>query len=668
MQKKIYLLFLLCIACLPMVFSADIIGYGGEDIFGNDQHNINFKTNINNSALLVNNSAEVLAGSERRAIACDIDTSTTENELLIAQGGSIRMYSGKGGILQLIDTYSTGGTIDHFACLNDEIYYSLQSGGLSAISYSGSGFLLLNITDSSNVVSDISCNYEVGYCLSVYNNTNLIHIFNNDVVSIIDIEPLIDLSFTPDVNDDIQLVSFDGGVDYAFYAYDASEQKMHTVRVVDGEYSETIRIGYGRIGYGDYYGDGSLGWCTTRINNNIEGNIYCYDLDDDLIDSLELTFDGSGSPHVFGYFVGDGSIDGVDEYYVSVDIIPGQRLLRFSPLSGTDTFFSGVDQQFSNQQKSIFSYFGLDIFYIAANKQLFLFNNYDSVVLDVSSSFDTTPYFSGADISGDNIIDIIVSDTGKTQVYFSEEVDPAEANTITFASNVIDGGFFGYYEGDTCPDTNVTFRAQECIGDLETCNYYNAIAEDERLVTDCGTGTVTTGSYSPSSPQVTCEYVSEGDYDVVLYIQGESTELNTTSNSNTPIRVSVDDSVGCNGVTYEVPRQTNETTEDSGESETGEDGAGDDTDPDTDTTTGSELFDNFVTHIFLIVGILIILAFPITLMYAGIKDPFILLLGTTLGALFVSILNLISFTVFIFIFLITLGISILVGIFFKRGG
>ena len=288
----------------------------------------------------------------------------------------------------------------------------------------------------------------------------------------------------------------------------------------------------------------------------------------------------------------------------------------------------------------------------------------------ISNITSDTYAWSYADITGDGNLEIIYSKSGLTGVVFTNSINEYELPVqISFASNTIDGGFYGFYSGDVCENTSVFFRAQECVGDIEFCNYYNVNTEQERLYVNCGDGNFETGSFADTNPSVSCYYTNSGSYDVTIYIQGESYPNSLrVNNANSPIEINVSNSVTCNGATTPITDVIIGTPIDSGEVQPPTepvDVPTDETSTDEDAQFINSVFGNIKTNIKTIIALIIIISIVSTLAGQGIRNPVILLLGAVVGIVLTSVLGLIGTGTIVLMVVVIIALFLLSATLFK---
>jgi hypothetical protein len=77
------------------------------------------------------------------------------------------------------------------------------------------------------------------------------------------------------------------------------------------------------------------------------------------------------------------------------------------------------------------------------------------------------------------------------------------------------------YANPICTGTSLSLTAYQCPYDYLACQYTNDLGdfEQERLNTDCGQGTNTTGAYAYTNPSVTCSFSTAGNFMVHVYLQ-----------------------------------------------------------------------------------------------------------------------------------------------------
>lgn len=657
---KLYILILLSILASTTVFGATITSYGSQDYFINDQTSEFFSTGYDGD---VNNNQSLPVVSNLPAVACNIDTSTTANELIIASGSTVYMYSAVGNLAVALDTYTATGTITELACYKDRIYIAEPT--LRILEYD-SELVSVGVSSVGDVV-DFHVSQEAGRITVLHNDSIFLYnetgsLFSEgigyDTNGEIVFDDYYDVHY---INDSSVFVLDPSGNDvYTLSTTTVSENFTNTLNMLDpftdtGAPSDNVYV------FADFNGDDVPEFCYIRNVRSAGGSdsvtSYCYDSTLTSIATQPILLPSPRTMTTRGVAVWDKDLDGNDELYIQTDRTGSgitDAIYQLLPYSNT-TLFTGFTSEITTDNTIAFTNATGGFMYID-NGQL-----RDDTFTFVEDGFADT--ITVADITGDNILEIISVDTSETYIYFWGDTSPT--SSVTFASNVVQGGFFGYPSTDVCVGSNVTFKATECIGDITVCNYFNSINENERLATDCGTGTDTIGAYSIASPQVTCEYTSAGTYDVVIAIQSASTENNLTSNSNVPIQLTVSNDAGCNGATYTVPRQTNDTTTNTGEN-TAPDVTEDTQDQSGTASTGNALADTFINNIFLIIGIIITLAFPVTLIGNKIRHPFILMLSSVLGAGFSTILGLFSLTTFIFVTILIVAVAVVTGLLFKQ--
>ena len=138
----------------------------------------------------------------------------------------------------------------------------------------------------------------------------------------------------------------------------------------------------------------------------------------------------------------------------------------------------------------------------------------NSTIVDFSSQItqDRENRISLTDFNDDNVLDIIMTQGGQTLIFSSsyDNAVPELTGTRNYGQN---------FASPLCIGTTITFNAKEC--GTEPCHYTNDIPTDqERLITNCGiNATFYNGSYSLSTPQVSCTYANTGSYSATIYLQ-----------------------------------------------------------------------------------------------------------------------------------------------------
>ena len=154
------------------------------------------------------------------------------------------------------------------------------------------------------------------------------------------------------------------------------------------------------------------------------------------------------------------------------------------------------------------------------------------------------------DTNDDGHAEIAVSSSTNT-LFLYQEPDISADDLPELFQNLTSSGYYNYYSGATCRGTNTTFKAQECPGTGSGCNYNNDLASNtERLRTDCGTGTATTGTLTGTQPSVSCLYNTTGTFNVVIYLQENSHPTDLSQSNSQPITINVID--GTAGVTCNI--------------------------------------------------------------------------------------------------------------------
>lgn len=645
------------------VLGANINGFGSDTFHGGDFPDYSFTIGQDADSFDTTLNDSVDTGIDSHAVACNIDTRDSSNELVTVSGSTVYVYSGDGNTLTLIDSYTVPNTINDYGCLGNQIHvaHDFDNDGYTQLEMD-SGTLESAGSSSVGRGLAVSCQYvdtdAETNCLVGFNDS--LFVFDNNGTSLFSDGIGFDSA-------DVDNTTYDFTTDDTFqyfnrthaYVHDSSNNEMLLIDMTDGQ-EESSQTGIGSIiVFADFGEDGDIEYCFYDSEEGLTSTLdfRCYDETGSNINNKEIYSDPSDVPS----YIGGATLKYDGDVYACAYYNKGNGIKQtgcYDPV--TDTLTDDLEHiNLANYDTdSSFLYQDGTFGVVGAN------DLYDSTEkkLDFSSDLEDS-YISVADITGNSQHEIIFSQNGNTQVFFNGEVQESDTSTITFASNVVNGGFFGYYDGNTCPNTNVTFKAQECIGDLEECNYYNSLDEQERLRIECGDGTEHVGSYANSQPSVTCNYTSTGEYDAVIYIQGENPN-NLTNNANDPIPITVDTD-NCNEDTYEQPRLTDDDTTDSGNNTapSTEDDADDTDDGITDTSTkAGALAQNFLDHILLMFAIPIILAPSVVLFSRRINSVFIHAMATVFAALFTATIGMISLVQVIFIIVVTLAIAIIVGL------
>lgn len=119
-----------------------------------------------------------------------------------------------------------------------------------------------------------------------------------------------------------------------------------------------------------------------------------------------------------------------------------------------------------------------------------------------------------SDVTQDGIGEIITTANGNTAVAFSSYTN----SPPTYISRTLDRNF----DSPVCYGTTVTFGAYQCGYTYTHCQYGDAENYDkERLVADCGDGTLINGSLHYTHPQVSCYFDNIGSNQVQVWLQDD---------------------------------------------------------------------------------------------------------------------------------------------------
>jgi len=668
---KYSLMALLTLLLLTSFVSAsNINGWGSDNFFGYEQQNLLFNVDINISNPIYNDS--IAFGGNQKAVVCNIDRTNTENELILYSGTHVKMYSGRNNEMAEVATYISSGTITSLACLGETLYIG-NDDRLEVVDFDETS-LTWDVSADLETVRDISCSYTLDKCVVMFNNG--FSVFDGDGSYVsgkgwTDSGLNLSGSVSFGYEDETLLLTTEETTTKYNASYDANPKQLDFIN------ESGSGLNYHRTHFVDFNDDGIFEHCSAWVDTNTDDAIIkCYDSNFDLINDGVAAM-GTTQYGLQSFVVnptGSQIEIGIKYKYLSGSV--ARRVKLYNPTS--DVMGSAYEyvSTFESMQNDItFGYFDLNgdwNFLIGASVQDDFFNG---DITDINFD-DGDIYPIVADLNGDTKGEIIFVGASETLILFDVAVDtgslPAE---ITFASNTIDGGFYGYYPDETCPDTTITFEALECVGDLEDCNYYNVDTnEQERLKTDCGLGgTYYYGDYDYTNPSISCTYPTEGTYEVTIFIQ-DTNLLNTTNNDNVPITVTVADTALCNGANTLInqPYQTDTNTEDGGE------GTAPDNDPTQEedeedeeasaTASGSGVANRILDNIFLIIAFGIIIGVNVSLAISKVKHPIVYLISTVLITIVCNIMGLMSFMVTVFIIIAMLVISLVVGFLFKGTG
>lgn len=650
--KSILILFLFSLM-FSFVSASNINGWGGDQFFGYQQQYTSFKSTFSDTY-----NSTIATGTLNKPVVCNIDTSTNENELIFYSGTNVYLYSGRGFTMSLIDTYTATSNINDIGCFGNVLHVGTTS-TYERVKYNGTS-LYNDGTSTSVEVHDIDCDYTNQVCAVLYEHRIIIYDENGDSL------------YSSGIGITNLTYNFGDGGDKIKYhnnglatVLDVSNGNFKTYNLTTTAnpqllYSSSLSdLGDGEaIGFVDFSNDGIWEVCHSWQSDGVTDYNYmkCYDYDLGLIGSQQT--------------MGTTGVTGGAPFVVPLNI-NGVTTMCGGMTSGAGNDFRCYDAPNDN----LYNY---DTIYIPHSSLFGYFNNENEFehirTGDIYNYSENKVYDSGkdygfvADLTGDTDGEFIFYDDTGFLVFFDEPIDVSLLTpTITFSNNGIYGGFYGYYTGDICSGTNITFQALECIGDLEQCTYYNSdSSEQERLKTNCGTGSTDYyGGYSNVNPSVTCEYSAEGDYEVIIYIQ-DSDGLNSTNNENVPIPIHVEDSASCNlGSELLSQPYINENVAggDSGE------GTAPDVNATTTTTTttsnSEQVTNNLRENIMLVIGLSMVIGLISFLYFSGVRSPFILSASGILMLIITNVLGLISFLTTVFIVIAFIVIGLVVGIAFK---
>lgn len=166
-----------------------------------------------------------------------------------------------------------------------------------------------------------------------------------------------------------------------------------------------------------------------------------------------------------------------------------------------------------------------------------------------------------ADVIGDGKISIVRA-TGSVVQTFTNVFLPSGSTWQSLYLNPLssNGTWYGYYT-TACANTTQNFIGTYCGTTAEQgntlCQFYDRPYQQFRLGTTCAeTQSLTWGNYSPTTPQVSCNFASEGVYSVRVFLQDWTDTQQLDTYDPTYINVFVT-STGCNQAPQLVlPNQT----------------------------------------------------------------------------------------------------------------
>jgi hypothetical protein len=167
-----------------------------------------------------------------------------------------------------------------------------------------------------------------------------------------------------------------------------------------------------------------------------------------------------------------------------------------------------------------------------------------------------------ADVIGDGKISIVRA-TGSVVQTFTNLFLPSGSSWQSLYLNPLssNGTWYGYYT-TACVNTTQHFIGTYCGTTAQQgntlCQFYDRPFQQFRLGTTCAeTQNLTWGNYSPTTPQVSCTFASEGIYSVRVFLQDWTDSQQLDVFDPTYINVFVT-STGCNEQNQLV--QPNQTT------------------------------------------------------------------------------------------------------------
>jgi hypothetical protein len=661
-MKSYYPILLLCVLVLSSVVSygANINGWGGDQFFTNNEptssFSLGFETTFNQS----NERNLTIGSSSVSPVSCDVFSSYAGNELIIASGSTIEIFTGQGNSLTSVYSYSTQYTILALGCIGNNIYIG-TSGEVTRLQ--GSQKTMTEYDVGLDAGYDITCSYSVNTCAINYgfgiefiDGTNPNTRYTSEYNAFTHSDKIFFESDKSEVDDYMILQS---GTSFWYY------------HILNGTRTAVTFISTSGTSYKEYFGifdindDGKKEICkssTWTVSSTAHMYNECKGISGQFFSRYNSK---TMSPFTQNHLYYPIIVRTNNNLYYCYGISHGGNQYGecYSSLTTTYLYPLGLADYHTTtilQPIPIYPYLTTEFYTISA---LGLYKiNVSGRFINYTFTGDTDYQFSLiSDISGDFSNELIRSKAGKTSIIFSQPINMNEVPTsITFASNTIHGGFFGYYQGDVCLNTTVTFRAQECIGDLTSCNYYNSNNEKERLRVDCGNGQINTGSFSTSSPFVTCYYNETATEEVILYIQSESNpDTLNVNNANTPIELSIINSPSCNGAVYSQPVLIGNPFDSGNNQPPTEPVTPPSENGGTGTTFDTSIFGVVQDNIKLIVAMIIIITIVGTMASNGIRNPVILLFGAVAGLIITTALGLIGTGALVLMIIVIIALFLL---------
>jgi len=663
------LFIMLFIAIIPVTYSANIIGWGSNAYQPSNSHNALFDIGFISNSTEFNQQIN-FGSSTVQPISCNLNPNYMGNELIITSGAEVRIYTGQGNTLTLLEQFNQPSTVLDMGCTQDTLYLG-DANGLSRLHYEDN--ILINTRTVWSAGYSINCGKDENVCiintgfeLLIFNGTDRTQGF------IIEYDDFT-ISETSKVfigNNDLTkfwVILADTNVKIL------SKEEQITGSKFKGSLSANLGGG-GRInGYNLVKRDGvNYDICTIAVSGGTSGThtAYCRDLTGTETQLLNAGFSPVGTitnsaqkitsfENNVCFFI--WTLHTSNNHYTNTCYDNNNNLIYAQYSNAYNNLIDG-------SPKFIKPYSDNDNYFILYGNKLYSWTSNSITLNQTLSSFNISqPFVIMSDITGDNNINLISSGSGFTNILYNQDINTNLVPTsITFAGNTVNGGFFGYYQGDICTNTTVTFKAQECVGDITVCNYYNTNIERERLRVDCGNGIINTGNYANTNPSVTCHYNTTGNYEVILYIQAESNpDSLLVNNANTPINLKVEDSPSCNGLIYEQPRLIGDPI-DSGQTQPPTEPIS----PPPTPTTPEGVFDGSIfkvlqDNIKLVVGMILILGAVGTMASNGIRNPIILLLGAVVGLILAVALGLIGTGALVLMIVVIISLFLLSMTLFK---
>jgi hypothetical protein len=661
---KITLLFMFLLT-LPIIYGGNINGWGSQYFFSGNQINEGFDTGYNNSFLFNRSSTINIGSNTKTPVSCDLNSYYSGNELVLYSGNTIYIYTGNGNTITLIDTFSTEYVINDVGCINDDLW-AVTNGEIYNFYYDYTnnirGNLVYNL-DTDYGGYQVRCNYYTNKCFINYGFGMVTASDKFDSLTTTAYEYD---GFTIDLTDDFQI--YDNTNIYLIKANFTTYYVDLTTgqRTLFGGFVSGVTPSLSHYKIGDLNNDNKPEFCSLSKYAGLSNPpIICNNKDGFLFSKTLSPGAGSESYGLYGLDILDFNNDGQNDVCVSLPgtQAPFHRSICYNPITEATTHETGgasgtistiLWTGSQNNQYLSFYRGAQDLNFIYSKtygSTTQFFNTYSSstTITLYTTLLDTRPpQHVITDLTGDGNLEFITSKSGETIVYFKNAINEyAVPPSITFSGNTLSGGFFGYYIGNTCPETFVTFQAQQCVGDIKNCNYYNQNTEKERLYIDCGNGQFITGSYSNTNPSATCYYnaTNPADYETVIYIQSESLpDSLRVNNLNVPIQITVRNTTTCNGAFYTQP-VLNGSSIDSGDVQPPTEPIETPTEEDLINSVSSGIpliFTGIQSNIKLIMALVVILGVVGTLAGQGIRNPIILLFGAIVGLVLTASLGLVS--------------------------